>query len=99
MLRRVRHFFNWCVEEGYINQTPFRREGRPVIRLDRSVETGRTRRLEPGDEERLLKHADPYLHDLIVALLDTGCRKGEILNLCWKDVRLKEGIIVLRAES
>lgn len=99
LIRRVRHFFNWSIEEGYVNQTPFRREGRAVIRLDRSVETGRTRRLEAGDEERLLKVADPYLRDLLIGLLDTGCRKGELLNLRWKDVRLQDGIIVLQAEA
>ena len=99
IIRRIRHLFNWAIEEGYVNQTPFRREGRAVIKLDRSVETGRTRRLEPGDEERLLKHADPYIHDLIIGLLDTGCRRGELLNLRWTDVRLKDGVIVLRAEA
>jgi integrase len=87
------------VAEGYVNQTPFRREGRAVIKLDRSVETGRTRRLEAGDEGRLLKHADSYIHDLIIGLLDTGCRRGELLGLRWKDVRLKDGVIVLRAEA
>jgi integrase len=90
VVRRVRHFFNWCVEEGYINQTPFRREGRPVIRLDCSVGTGRTRRLEAGDEDRLLKHADAYLHDLIIGSVDTGLPQGELLHLRWKDVRLKD---------
>lgn len=84
MLRRVRHFFNWCIEEGYREDTPFRRSGRPAIRLDRAVETGRTRRLEPGEEARLLKHAGPFIRDLATALIDTGCRKGELLNLRWK---------------
>ena len=99
IIRRVRRLFNWAIEEGYVNQTPFRREGRAVIKLDRSVETGRTRRLEAGDEGRLLKHADSYIHDLIIGLLDTGCRRGELLGLRWKDVRLKDGVIVLRAEA
>lgn len=99
MLRRVRHFFNWVVEEGYLDESPFRRNGRAVIKLDRTVETGRTRRLEEGDEERLLAHATPYLRDLIIALLDTGCRKGELLSLRWKDVRMDDGLIVLQAGS
>lgn len=99
MLRRVRHFFNWAVEEGFIEESPFRRHGRAVIKLDRTVETGRARRLESGDEQRLLAHATPYLRDLIIALLDTGCRKGELMNLRWKDVRMDDNLIVLQAES
>jgi hypothetical protein len=32
-LRRVRHFFNWAVEEGYLMATPFKRHGVAVIKL------------------------------------------------------------------
>ena len=99
MLRRVRHFFNWAVEEGYIDATPFRRNGRPVIKLDHTVETGRTRRLEPGEEEALLVNATAYLRHLIIALLDTGCRLGELLGLRWRDVRLDDHLIVLQASA
>ena len=99
MLRRVRHFFNWAVEEGYIDATPFRRNGRPVIKLDHTVETGRTRRLEPGEEEPLLANATAYLRHLIIALLDTGCRLGELLGLRWRDVRLDDHLIVLQASA
>jgi integrase len=98
-LRRVRHFFNWAIEEGYVTATPFKRHGVAVIRLDRTVETGRTRRLEPGEEEGLLKHATPYLRDFMLTLLDTGCRKGELLNLQWKDVRMDDNLIVLQAHA
>ena len=99
MLRRVRHFFNWAVEEGYIDATPFRRNGRPVIKLDHTVEAGRTRRLEPGEEEALLVNATAYLRHLIIALLDTGCRLGELLGLRWRDVRLDDHLIVLQASA
>jgi integrase len=47
-----------------------------------------------------LKHATPYLRDFIITLLDTGCRKGELLNLRWRDVRLdKRPEIVLQAQA
>jgi integrase len=39
------------------------------------------------------------LRDLLIGLIDTGCRKGELLNLRWKDVRLEDGIIILQAEA
>lgn len=58
----------------------------------------RTRRLEPGEEEALLKHADPWLHALIVALLETGCRVGELLTLAWADVRWAHNVLLIRDE-
>ena len=57
------------------------------------------RRLEPGEEEALLANATPYLRQLITALLETGCRLGELLNLRWKDVSLDDGLIVLQEQA
>jgi integrase len=51
------------------------------------VETERTRRLEFGEEERLLREASPHLRAVIVAALTTGCRLGELLSLQWSQVR------------
>ena len=45
----------------------------------------------------MLAEAQPHLRDVIVALLDTGCRIGELLSLQWSDVR--PDAIVLRAEN
>jgi integrase len=56
----------------------------------------RERRLEesadhrqPNEEQRLLQHAGPHLHDLIIAGIATGCRVGELLDLQWKDVKVR----------
>jgi hypothetical protein len=37
---RATFLFNWAIDEGYLTQTPFRREGRPTIKLDSTVENG-----------------------------------------------------------
>ena len=36
---------------------------------------------------------------LIIAALDTGCRRGELLALQWSDVSLAKGEITIRAEN
>ena len=36
---------------------------------------------------------------LIIAALDTGCRRGELLALQWSDVSLAKGEIAIRAEN
>ena len=57
-----------------------------VVKLAMEMETERTRRLEPGEEDALLAHAGPRLRGLIVAALSTGCRLGELLTLTWGQV-------------
>jgi integrase len=87
MLARLRHVFSWAIEEGYVTDTPFKRGTVTVVRLQTRAETARTRRLEVGEEERLLAHAGPHLRALIVAGLSTGCRLGELLGLQWHQIR------------
>ena len=90
LLARLRHFFNWAIGEGFTEQHPFKRHGVSVVKLETSAETPRTRRLGPGDAERLLTHAKAHLRALIVAALTTGCRLGELLSLQWHQIRYDE---------
>jgi len=41
----------------------------------------------------------PYLADLITVAVMTGCRRGELLGLCWSHVDLKLNILRLDAED
>lgn len=88
LLARVRHLFNWAIVEGYTERTPFKRQGVVVVKL--TAETPRARRLEPGQADRLLAHANPLLRSLMVAALYTGCRVGELLSLQWSQIRVDE---------
>jgi integrase len=85
----------WAVRKGY-RATPIVGEDSDVIR--RKKEAQRTRRLEPGEEEALLRAAASHLQALIIAALETCCREGELLGLRWGDVSLSRGEIVLSAE-
>ena len=73
---RVRHFFNWAIAHGYRDDTPFKRHGVNVVRLNTAAETVRARRLRPGEEERLIAAGTPHLRALIMAALSTGCRSA-----------------------
>jgi integrase len=83
-LALLRAAFNWAVLKGHVPATPFKVGTVTAVRLAR--EEARTRRLQPGEEERLLLAANG-LRDLIVAALETGCRMGELLSLQWEQVR------------
>lgn len=38
-----------------------------------------------------------HLRPLIIMAIDTGCRRGEMLSLLWRDVDLENGVITLNA--
>lgn len=83
-LALLRAMFNWAVLGGLIPSTPFKVGTVNAVKQVR--EQSRTRRLQAGEAERLLL-ASNGLHDLIVAALETGCRRGEILSMQWEQVR------------
>ena len=95
-LKRLRHVFNWAIEKGYAEHTPFKRHGVTVVHF--AKDQGRTRRLEPGEEMKLLEYAPAHLHALITAALETGMRRGELLALRWRDVKWASDLLLLPAE-
>ena len=55
-----------------------------------SVPQGRKRRLEAGEEQRLLDACDsgrtPLMKPLIIVAIESGMRRGELVGLLWKHV-------------
>ena len=88
--------FNWGVRKGYLQRTPFKVGTETVITLEREIP--RSKRFENAeDETRLLNAANPHLRGVIIAMLDTACRPGEILSLQWKDVNLERKELTIQA--
>ena len=83
-LALLRAAFNWAVLGELVPATPFKVGNVSAVKLAR--EEARTRRLQPGEAERLLEQAGG-LRDVIIAALETGCRMGELLSLQWDQVR------------
>jgi len=80
----LRAAFNWAVLGGLVPRSPFRIGDVSAVKLLR--EEPRTRRLHPGEYERMMQAAYSLTH-LITAALETGARKGELLSLQWHQVR------------
>lgn len=83
----LRHLLYWAVDEGLLATNPLsrvplakeRRKPRPVMTLE--------------EEEQLLEAAAPHLRPIIIAALDTGMRRGEILNQRWEHVDLARELL------
>jgi len=73
----------------------------PMLRVRKLKEPeGRDRILTPDECSRLLeacaRSSNRFLFSFIVLALTTGARRGELLNLQWKDVDLEKGAIHLK---
>lgn len=59
-----------------------------------TVRNARNRRLEPGEEERLLaacgEYGNPWIAPMVEFAVETAMRKGEILSLRWEHVDLEK---------
>jgi integrase len=86
LLTRLRALCGWAIKEGFAAETPFRRHGVPLIALNDAAEEPRARRLESGEEARLLDVASVLVRGLIIATLYTGCAIGELLDLQWRQI-------------
>ena len=74
----------WGVRKGHLTRTWIG----PNTDLRREKIARRNRRLQPGEEQKVLTVAHPRLYRLIVAALEIGSRLGELLALQWREVDL-----------
>ncbi len=73
---RLSHMIRWGKEWEFVSGD---------IPMGKDKENGaRTRRLEPGEEARLLENMSQDLRDLFFMAVDTGLRRGTLLKLQWK---------------
>jgi len=83
----VRRVLYWAADEGFLPTNPIARV--------RMVRERRARRpvMSVAEEQKLLAAASKHLRPIISAALDTGMRRGEILNQTWEDVDFDRKLI------
>lgn len=79
-LECLRHIFFWAVDEGLLPANPLSR-----VRMVRERRKRRTV-LSLEEEDRILAVASKHLKPIVIAALDTGMRRGELLTQRWEDV-------------
>ena len=68
----------------------------PVSRIRLAkADKARTRRLEPGEEQKLLLKANDQLKRIIILALETGLRRGEILNIKKSHINHSKSVILI----
>jgi integrase len=83
----LRHILYWAVNEELIAANPLARV--PMMR-ERRIPIPI---LTLSEETKLLSLARPHLKPVVMAALDTGMRKGELLKQRWDDVDLTRKVL------
>jgi integrase len=86
-LEALRHFLYWAVDEGFLIANPLSRV--PLVRERRIPR----RIMSIAEEELLLQAAASHLRSIIIAALDAGMRRGEILGQRWEHIDLGRGLL------
>jgi len=98
-LQLMRAVLNFAKRNGWIANNPFE-QGESLI--SQAQENRRDRVLSREEEMRLLAACNgrrAHLRSILICALDTGMRRGEILQLRWRDVNIEEGVITIRATT
>jgi integrase len=86
----LKHMFTKAIEWGKTAENPAKK-----VKLLRE-NNQRLRYLTSPEAELLIDVAAPHLKPILVIALNTGMRKGEILNLKWEDIDFKRRIIFVK---
>ncbi len=97
-LALLRRMLNVATAEGWLTVNPFKQGAQLVSIAD---EKKRERIITRTEENALLAACEAprrgHLRAIIIAALDTGCRRGELLKLRWQDVDFQTGQITIMA--
>jgi integrase len=83
----IRHMLYWAADEGFIPANPLAR-----VRMVRE-RRARRRVIPVAEEMKLLTACATHLRSIVITALDTGMRRGELLNQLWEDVDFDRKVI------
>ena len=92
----VRAMLNFVVDSGYIENNPAKR-----MRLLRTDDARKGRLISEKEIELLIRGCNQikdgeWLKNVLLTYLNTGMRRGELLNLTWHDIDLGQNPIRIR---
>ena len=86
----LKHMFSLAIKWKYVDENPvkqveFFQEPQLAIRT-----------LNKDDAKKLIEAASDHLRPIIIVALNTGMRRGELLNLKWKDIDFDNHFIYIK---
>ena len=87
-LQLLKKMFNVAIEEAYAEENPVKR-----VKLYSERDVLREKVLTEEEQRNLLESSAEHLRSILILALNTGMRRGEILNLMWNQVDFKNRTI------
>lgn len=89
--RNLRTFFNWAVDNDYIEQSPLVRMKPPKLPEKKPVW------INENELYEILQHvSSEQLKDVYLVLFYTGMRASELLSMTWSNIDLHEKILFIK---
>ena len=85
----LRHLLYWAVDEGFLDANPLAR-----IRLVRGRRIPRPV-MSPAEEAKLIAASAPHLVPIIIAAIDSGMRRGELLTERWEHIDFNRRVLLV----
>ncbi len=80
----IKKMFSLAVDWQYLEESSARKVKKfPVFNVVERI-------LDQGEQVKLLEASAPHLRPVLIALLNTGCRKSEILGLEWGQIDFQQ---------
>jgi integrase len=99
-LALLRAAFTYAVHKEWLIRNPFSK-GEGLISM--AQEVPRERVLSTDEQRKILQACQNknrrHIYPIILTALDSGCRRGELLNLKWRDVDLERGTLIVIATN
>jgi len=84
-----------CLNKGYNWDITPEETIKRIKKVKKFSEAKRLRYLSINECKALIEHCQGVTRDIVITALNTGMRKGEILNLKWDNIDLIHGFILL----
>jgi integrase len=85
----LKRLFNLAIDWSLIDRNPVKKVA--LYRIDEKS----MRVLSQDEQRRLIDAAAPHFKPLIIVAINTGMRRGELLNLRWEQVDLRNLLITI----
>lgn len=94
-LALLKAMFTKAVDYGYASTNPVKR-----VKMIPESDAARERILTPAEERTLLEKAPQHFRPFLIIALNTGMRRGEILNLKWPQIDFEKRLVhVIKTKS
>jgi integrase len=94
-LAGLRKLFHFAMSKEYLEESPFPKDPKSGLFLSEKANRGKRNHFTEDEVRKIVEACPDWLKPFVIIAYLTGMRAGELLQLKWKNVNLKDGVILL----